>query len=146
MIDPLGLALENFDAVGAWRDIDRDARQPIDATGRLADGHPVTGPSDLREALHSQAEQFTTVFTEKLMTYALGRTVDHLDMPVVRAIVRDASRNGTRFDAIVKGIVATDAFRSRDASSDSHPEATPPRARPALMSDLISSRSCEWYS
>ena len=126
VIDPLGLALENFDAVGAWRDIDRDARQPIDATGQLADGHPVNGPSDLREALHSQAEQFTTVFTEKLMTYALGRTVNHLDMPVVRAIVRNASRNGMRFDAIVKGIVTTDAFRLRDASSDSHPEATPP--------------------
>jgi hypothetical protein len=125
VIDPLGLALENFDAIGAWRDIDRDARQPIDAAGQLADGHPVNGPSDLREALSLQADQFTTAFTEKLMTYALGRTVNHHDMPNVRAIVRDATRNGMRFDSIVKGIVATEAFRWRDASDPQSEIATP---------------------
>src|SRR5690606_24551978 len=81
VMDPLGLALENFNAVGKWRDYDSDAgNAPIDSTGQLADGTPLQGVNDLREALVARPDQFAQVFTEKLMTYALGRGVEAHDM------------------------------------------------------------------
>ena len=86
MMDPVGFALENFDAVGAWRT--EDAGAPIDATGELSDGTKVDGVVTLREALLSRPEVFVTAFTEKLLTYALGRGLDYRDMPAVRAIVK----------------------------------------------------------
>lgn len=115
VIDPLGLALENFDAVGAWRDIDRFAGQPIDASGRLAGGAPVEGPNELRQELASDPAQFARAFTEKFMTYALGRRVEYYDMPAVRAIVREAAEDDYRLAAIVSAIVRSDPFRMKAA-------------------------------
>jgi hypothetical protein len=113
VIDPLGFALENYDVTGAWRDRDRDAGTAIDATGRLADGAAVKGPRDLSLALLARPDQFIQTLTEKLMTYALGRPLRAQDMPAVRAIVRQAARANYRFEALVKGVVGSDAFRLR---------------------------------
>lgn len=112
VMDPLGLALENFSAVGQWRSRDSDAGNiPIDATGQLADGTPINGVNDLREALVARPDQFVQTFTEKLMTYSLGRAIEYHDMPAVRTIVRDAANNDYNFAAIVKGIINSDQFR-----------------------------------
>ncbi|MDT8398235.1 MAG: DUF1592 domain-containing protein [Pseudomonadales bacterium] len=113
VIDPLGLALENFNAIGQWRDLDRYAGSAIDAQGRLASGQPISGPVDLRKALLERPEQFVQTLTEKLMTFALGRTLEYYDMPTVRAVVKQAAADGYRFDAIVQGIVASNAFQMK---------------------------------
>ncbi len=111
VMDPLGFALENFDAIGAWRVKDRDAGTAIDSSGELADGTVVDGPVDLREALLKDPTQFVQTLTEKLMIYALGRGVEHYDMPAVRRIVRDAEREDYRFSAILAGIALSEPFR-----------------------------------
>lgn len=111
VIDPLGFALENFDVTGAWRDRDRDAGEAIDARGVLASGARVNGPAELSAALLARPEQFVHAITEKLMVYGLGRPLRHQDMPTVRAIVRAAAAREYRFEDIVQGIVASDAFR-----------------------------------
>jgi hypothetical protein len=111
VMDPLGFALENFDAIGAWRVKDREAGAPIDSSGQLADGTVVNGPRDLRKALLADPQQFVQTLTEKLMIYALGRSVEHHDMPVVRRIVRDAEREDYRFSAILTGIALSEPFR-----------------------------------
>jgi hypothetical protein len=113
VMDPLGFALENFDAVGSWRAKDIDAGTPIDAAGQLVDGTPVSGPVDLRKALMKHPEQFVQTLTEKLMTYGLGRGLEYYDMPAVRKIVRDAARDDYRFSSIVKGIVNSQPFRMK---------------------------------
>ena len=113
VMDPLGLALENFDAVGAWRS--DDAGAPVDATGQLADGTRVDGAVALRDALMKRPDVIVGTMTEKLLTYALGRGLDHHDMPAVRAIVRSASRDGYRFSALVRGITASVPFQMRTA-------------------------------
>jgi hypothetical protein len=118
IMDPLGFALENFDAIGKWRDVDRASLTPIDASERLATGQPVKGPGDLRLALASRPEQFVQTLTEKLMIYALGRTVEYHDMPAVRAIVRSAAKDNYRFESIVLGVVKSDAFQQRQVPSD----------------------------
>ena len=110
VIDPLGFALENYDVTGAWRAKDLDAGNVIDASGVLPDGQRVGGPADLRRALLARPDQFVQTLTEKLMVYALGRGVEHHDMPLVRVITRDAAAHGYRFEAIVQAIVASDAF------------------------------------
>jgi mono/diheme cytochrome c family protein len=111
VMDPLGFALENFDAIGSWRTVDRYAGTPIDADGQLVDGTPVNGPSALRKALTSNPEQLTQALTEKLLMYALGRSVEHTDMPLVRKIVRDSAGTNYRFSSIVKGIVESAPFQ-----------------------------------
>jgi mono/diheme cytochrome c family protein len=113
VMDPLGFALENFDAVGEWRAEDRYAGTPIDASGSLIDGTPVSSPADLRVALTKRPDQFVQTITERLMTYALGRTVESYDMPTVRRIVRESARDTYRFSSIVLGIVRSDPFRMR---------------------------------
>jgi hypothetical protein len=113
VIDPLGFALENFDAVGRWRVRDREAGEPIDSSGVLVDGRAVTGPVELREALLERPDQFAQTLTEKLMTYGLGRSLDYTDMPTVRRIVRDAERNDYRFSDLVWGIVDSTQFRMK---------------------------------
>jgi len=118
VMDPLGLALENFNAVGQYRDHDPDTLTPIDATGELPDGTPIDGASDLRRALVARPEGFVLTFTENLLNYALGRSVDYRDMPTVRKIVDQAEADDYRFESIVTGIVTSDAFRKRDAQSD----------------------------
>jgi Protein of unknown function (DUF1588)/Protein of unknown function (DUF1585) len=111
IIDPLGFSLENFDAVGRWRDKDREAGTRIDASGVLAGGAPVDGPVALRDALLARPQQFVQTFTEKLMTYGVGRTIEYADMPTVRRIVSEAGKEDYRFSAIVLGIVKSAQFR-----------------------------------
>ena len=111
VIDPIGLALENFDAVGRWRDVDQEARAPIDAKTVLPNGRAVDGPAELRTALFDGRDLFVRAFTEKLMMYALGRELKAYDMPQVRAVVRQAGAQDDRLSAIVTGIVSSDAFR-----------------------------------
>jgi hypothetical protein len=113
VMDPLGLALENFDATGQWRDRDRYAGAAIDASGVLPDGTPITGPDDLREALLRRPEQFAQTFTEGLLVYATGRKLEHYDMPTVRRIVRGAAASDYRFSALVQAVVRSDQFRMR---------------------------------
>ena len=111
IMDPMGFALENFDLVGGWREFDGPSR--IDSKGQLADGTPVSGPADLRQAVLSRSDAFMTTATEKLMTYALGRPVHDYDMPTVRAIVRRAGANNNRFSSLVMGIIESDSFQKR---------------------------------
>jgi len=114
MIDPAGLALENFDAVGAWRTRDGGTRgTPVDASGQLVDGTRVDGVIALRQALMREPDIFVSTVTEKLLTYALGRGLTAADMPAVRGIVRDAQRDGYRFSSIVLGIVRSAPFQMR---------------------------------
>jgi mono/diheme cytochrome c family protein len=113
MIDPIGLALENYDVTGAWRI--RDNGEPVDARTTLYDGTPLEGPADLRNALLARSDVLLRTFTENLMTYALGRRLDYRDMPAVRQIVRRADAAGQRFSSFVTGIVTSPAFRMRVA-------------------------------
>jgi hypothetical protein len=127
VMDPIGLGLENFDAVGKWRT--REPGGAIDAHGQLADGTPITGAAELREALTANPEHFARVFTEKLLIYALGRGLEAYDMPTVRKIVREAEGDEYRFSALVKGVVNSVPFRMRRAQSpDSPPQPTVARA------------------
>jgi len=112
-MDPLGLSLENFDAIGQWRAT--DAGHPIDASGVLLDGTKVDGPSQLRQALLAQKTQFAKAVTEKLLTYALGRGLEYYDAPAVRAIDRSAEANDYRWSSIVLGVVKSAPFQMRTA-------------------------------
>jgi hypothetical protein len=117
MMDPIGFALENFDGIGKWRS--KDGGQNVDASSQLTDGTKINGVVDLRNALLRYSPQFARVVTEKLLTYALGRGVEYQDMPVVRAIVRDAARNDYRFSSLIEGIVNSEPFqmnRKREAT------------------------------
>jgi hypothetical protein len=105
----MGIALENFDAVGAWRT--QDEGLPIDATGVLVDGTKVDGVGSLRELLVRHQDQFVRVAAEKLLTYALGRGVEYQDMPLVRSIVRNAADSQYRFSSLIMGIVKSPAFQ-----------------------------------
>jgi hypothetical protein len=111
VMDPLGFSLENFDTIGAWRAKDRFAGTVIDASGKLVDGTPVSGPDDLRNALMKRPEQFVQTMTEKMMIYALGRTLEPYDMPAIRRIVHDAASSQYRFSALVMGIATSPAFQ-----------------------------------
>jgi hypothetical protein len=122
-MDSIGFAMENFDAVGAWRT--SEAGGPIDATGELSDGTKVDGVVTLRNALLSRPELFAGTLTEKLLVYALGRGLDFRDMPAVRTLLRDASRDNYRFSTLILGVVQSTPFQIRTAPSDS--EATPVR-------------------
>jgi hypothetical protein len=114
LMDPIGFALENFDADGSWRT--KQGGQggiPIDAAATLWDGTQVNGPAQLRQALMKYSPQFVRTITEKLMTFALGRGVEYEDMPVIRAIARDAQKDNNRFMAILMGIIKSDPFQKR---------------------------------
>jgi hypothetical protein len=112
LIDPPGLALENFDNQGRWREVDAQAnRAPIDASTELTSGLKINGPVELRKYLTSHADQFPTTVTKRLMMYALNREVEYFDMPQVRQIVRNAAAGGYKFNDIVNGIVNSEAFR-----------------------------------
>ncbi|MEQ1731681.1 MAG: DUF1592 domain-containing protein, partial [Vicinamibacterales bacterium] len=110
LMDPLGLALENFDAVGSWRI--RDADSLVDPSTQLVDGSTITGPGGLRQMLLRQPEIFVRTMTEKLMTYALGRGLEYYDMPTVRAVARSSAPD-YRFNSLVTGIVTSTAFQMR---------------------------------
>ncbi len=120
MMDPPGLALENFDAVGRWRDRDQ-AFEPIDNSGVLPDGTTFEGAAGLRRVLLAQSDLFISTLTEKLMTYALGRGVEYYDMPAVRAIMRDAARHDNKLSSIVLGIVSSQPFQNRRADLSGPP-------------------------
>ena len=111
VMDPLGFALENFDATGAWRT--REAGMPLDASGQLADGTKIDGVVALRNALLARPEVFVHTLTERMMTYALGRGLQYYDMPVVRDIGRKAERQDYRFSGIIMGIVNSPPFQMR---------------------------------
>ncbi len=113
LMDPVGFAMENYDAVGRWRD--REGELPIDATGFLADGQPFTGVSGLEQQIVSRPELFVGTMTEKLLTFALGRGVEYQDAPAIRRIVRRAERDGFCFSSIILGIVSSDPFQMRTA-------------------------------
>jgi len=113
LMDPIGFALENFDAVGVWRNT--DSGLPIDAAGRMFDGAKLNGPLSVRQAVLNHSDAFIGTFTENLLAYGLGRVIDYRDMPVVRAIDRDAAKDGDRFSAFVLGIVKSAPFQMRRA-------------------------------
>ena len=119
VMDPLGLALENFNTVGQFRTIDPETFTQLDTSGTLPDGTAIKGPDDLRAALAAKPDQFVQAFTENLLSFALGRTLDYNDMPGVRSLVRQAAKDDYRFESIVLGIVSSDAFRKREAPNRS---------------------------
>ena len=111
LMDPLGFAMENFNAVGAWRT--RDNGSPIDASGQFLDGAKLHGVAGLRQVLVDRPDIFVGTLTEKLLTYALGRGLDYYDMPAVRKIVRDSAGRDYRFSSLVLGIVNSMPFQKR---------------------------------
>ena len=111
-MDPLGLSLENFDAVGRWRTLS-EANTPIDASGALPDGSTFEGPQGLRNALAGRSEEFITTFVEKLLTYAVGRGVELADAPVLRQITRQAAGSDYRFSSLIIGVVESTPFQMR---------------------------------
>jgi hypothetical protein len=144
IMDPLGFALENFDAVGVWRSKDRYANVPIDSAAQLPDGTPVSGPDDLRNALMKHPENFVQTFTERLLMYALGRNVDYRDMPAVRKIVREAKKDDWKFDSIVWQIVTSEPFRMRQAPStavSARNQGGAPAATPSAAATPVTARN-----
>jgi hypothetical protein len=115
VIDPLGLALENFDVTGAWRIKDNEV--PVDSVGDLYDGTKMNGPAGLRQALLQHADLVLLSFTENLMTYALGRRVEYYDMPGIRAIIHDAAKHDNRISAFIVGVVNSGAFKMGTADT-----------------------------
>ena len=125
VIDPLGLALENFDATGAWRIKDNEV--PVDSAGDLYDGTKMNGPAGLRDAILKHSDIFLLSFTENLMTYALGRRVEYADMPAIRSIIRDAEKSHNRMSSYILGVVNSAAFRM--SKPESRPTMTDAGAR-----------------
>jgi hypothetical protein len=112
-MDSLGFALDNFDGIGEWRDSTGPGTGPIDASGKLPDGSTFNGPAGLRELLLKKKEMFVETFTERLLTYALGRGVEEYDRPVIRKIVRDASADDQKWSDIILGIINSTPFQMR---------------------------------
>ena len=111
VIDPIGIALENFDAIGKWRDT--SAGQPVDAVTSLWDGTALKGAADLRKALVARSPQFAETVAEKLLAYALGRKLEYFDMPAVRGIVSKAKARNYSFRELIKGVASSSAFQRR---------------------------------
>jgi len=122
MIDPAGFALENFDAIGRWRTVD-DSFNPIDPSGALPDGTAFKSFAEFRAALANRPERFAYTFTEKLLTYALGRGLEYYDMPAVRKILTGTAPDGYRIQSIILGVVDSYPFRYR-ANAVPPPSAT----------------------
>src|SRR6185295_1499466 len=113
VIDPIGLPLENFDAVGVWRTTDAQAKAPIDASTVLPNGIAINGVLELRAQLVDRPQVFANAVTERLMMYAINRKLEYFDMPQVRAIVRGAAKDNYKLSSIVLGIVNSDSFRKQ---------------------------------
>lgn len=128
MMDPIGFSLEPFDAVGVWRT--KDSGFPVDASGQMFDGAKLNGPASLRQAILNHSDSYLGTFTESLLAYGMGRVLETSDMPTVRAIVRNAARNGNRFSAYVMGVVKSPQFEMRKAEAVSSPVTAAP-AQPA---------------
>ncbi|MEZ5418077.1 MAG: DUF1592 domain-containing protein [Vicinamibacterales bacterium] len=120
VIDPIGLSLDNFDPTGAWRIKDRGV--PVNTTGELYDGSALQGVADLRAAIVARSDVFVTHFTERLLSYALGRRVEYFDMPTVRQIVKDARAQDYRMSALLRGVVQSAAFRMASADQATNEE------------------------
>ncbi len=120
MMDPIGFALENYDAVGLWRT--NDGPFKIDATGKMFDGAKLDGPVSLRQAILGHSDAFIGAFTESMMAYGLGRVIDYRDMPFVRAVEKEAAKSDNRFSSFILGIVKSPPFQMRKAEE---PESTP---------------------
>lgn len=120
-MDPLGFSLENFDAVGKWRTVD-DGGMPIDASASLPDGTKFDGLQGLRSLMRNRREEFVRTFTEKLLTYAIGREVEYYDLPAVRRIVRAAAANDYRWSSIISGIVKSIPFQIAVAGDEGNHE------------------------
>jgi hypothetical protein len=131
LIDPPGLALENFDNTGRWRTIDRAARAPIDANTVLASGVAMNGPIELRRYIESHGDQFPTTVTRRLMMYALNREVEYYDMPQVRQIVKNSAAGGYKFGDLIMGVVNSEAFRRQ--GPEEHKQ-TSPASKPTVAS------------
>jgi hypothetical protein len=111
-MDPIGFALENFDGIGAWRDKDNGA--VIDSSGKLPDGSAFNGAAGLRNLLLTQhRDEFISTFTEKLMTYALGRGLESYDRPAIRSIMREAAKDNTTVPALIRAIIDSPQFQMR---------------------------------
>ena len=113
VIDPTGLALENFDAIGSWRTVDGQAKAGIDASTVLPNGVAINGVVELRAQLVDRPETFVTAVTERLIMYAVNRKLEYFDMPQVRLIVRAAAKENYKLSSIVLGLVNSDAFRKQ---------------------------------
>ena len=112
-MDPLGFALENFDAIGKFRTA--EGNSSIDASGVFPDGTKFSNPTEFRQALLKHGDEFVTTFTAYLMTYALGRAVQYYDMPAIRSIIRDAASNNYRWSSLILGIIKSRPFQMRNA-------------------------------
>jgi hypothetical protein len=110
-MDPIGFALENYDAVGRWRD--RDAGKPLDVKSTLADGREVDGIEGVKKLILSDPERFVTALTEKLLMYAIGRNVQYYDAPALRQIVRQSRAANYKFSSLVLGVVNSVPFQMR---------------------------------
>jgi hypothetical protein len=119
-IDPVGFALENYNAVGQWRDFDNDG-QSVDASGAAPGGKEFNGIDGLENALIARPELFVTALTENLMTFALGRGVEYYDAPATRKIVRDAEKDKYRFSSLILGVVKSVPFQMRRAELNEAP-------------------------
>jgi hypothetical protein len=114
-MDPIGLALDNFDVTGKWRQ--RENGQALDTKGDFYDGTPVSTPGELSAVLMKRPQPLLRTFTENLMAYALGRRIEHFDQPAIRAIVKAAEADNYRMSSFILGVVKSDAFRLRQAES-----------------------------
>jgi hypothetical protein len=128
-MDPLGFALENFDALGRWRAVDAESKEVIDASGAFADGTKFDGPVEFRNGLMKLRVAFIETVVEKLLIYALGRGVDYYDRPAMRQILRDSAPNEYRWSSIILGIVRSTPFQMR-AAADVAPLQAENRASP----------------
>ncbi|MEO6185773.1 MAG: DUF1592 domain-containing protein, partial [Steroidobacteraceae bacterium] len=124
LIDPPGLALENFDNTGRWRTVDAAARAPIDASTVLTSGIKLNGPVELRRYLTNRADQFPTTVTKRLLMYALNRETEYFDMPQVRQIVHAAAASNYTLGSLITGIVNSDAFRRQGPEEHTQPRQT----------------------
>jgi hypothetical protein len=118
-MDQLGFALENFDAIGEWRDSYTSGAR-VDASGQLPGGTKLDGPSELRQVLVTHSDEFVTTMTEKMLIYALGRGLEATDAPAVRKIKRDAARENYRFGSLILGIVTSTPFQMKLAHDDTN--------------------------
>jgi len=121
VIDPLGLALENFDVTGAWRI--RDEGNPVDPVGTMYNGTELAGPADLRDALLGVSDVVVSTFVENLMAYALGRRIEYYDMPTIRTIIRTAAEDDYRVSSFILGVVNSPAFRMASIDTVAEEEA-----------------------
>ena len=119
-MDPIGLALDNFDVVGRWRV--RENGSPLDTRGELWDGTPVTSPGELQDALIKRPVPLLRSFTGNLMAYALGRRIEYYDIPAIRRIVATAEENDYRMSSFIQGVVVSDAFRMRRQTVTEDPQ------------------------